>query len=171
LDPRVRQAQCTLLVAKELHPIEHSEQCLRAGLPVPASNVAPSHFGGNIELQARQEVGATLRGSASTTDGQYSSQQVSRTWQDDITASSGQTTELFTFNKQAQDRAAAPGRWQETNLPLQEPGVTVPISMSNFGHDNMWGFEGTTQEAIPEGDLVQILGPSERWSRELAEGR
>lgn len=43
--------------------------------------------------------------------------------------------------------------------------------MSNFGHDNMWGFEGTTQEAIPEGDLVQILGPSERWSRELAEGR
>lgn len=150
---------------------EHSEQCLLAGLPVPASNVAPSHLEGNIELQARQDVGATLRGSASTTDGQYSSQQVSRTWQDNATASTGQTTELFTFDKQAQECAAAPGRLQETDLPLQEPGVAVPTPMSNFGRDNMWGFEGTTQEAIPEGDLVQMLGSSERWSREFLEER
>lgn len=114
--------------------IEHSEQCSPAVMVTPASNVAISQFEGNVETsQAQQDVGATLQRSASTMGLQYSNHQVSRAWQDNRTASTAQTADLFTFNEPAQDHAAGTGRWQETGLPLQEHEVAIPTFYDTSG--------------------------------------
>jgi hypothetical protein len=87
---------------------------------------------------------------------QYSNHQVSRAWQDDRTASTGQTAELFTFYEQAQDHAAGTGRWEETGLPPQEHEVAVPTYYEQVGPRQ--------RETISEGDLMRMLGSPGSWS-------